>query len=84
VKYRIVIRRQAEKEFERLGHEERKRVAQKLLLLEKEPFPSGAIALQGRQGYRIRIGDYRVLYEVDEAAKVVTVTAVGHRRDVYR
>jgi mRNA interferase RelE/StbE len=84
VKYRLVIRHSAEKELGRLGHEEQRRIAPKLLHLESEPFPAGAIALQGRRGYRIRIGDYRVLYEVDEASKIITITAIGHRRDVYR
>jgi mRNA interferase RelE/StbE len=55
-----------------------------MLLLENDPLPAGVIALQGRQGFRIRIGDYRVLYEIDEPAKIVTVISIGHRRDVYR
>jgi len=84
VKYRIIIRRNAEKELGRLGHDEQRRISQKILLLENEPFPPGAITLQGRKGYRIRIGDYRVLYEVDESSKLVNVTAIGHRSDVYR
>ena len=84
MKYRVVIRHSAEKELGRLGNEERGRIAKKLLLLENESFPAGTIALQGRRGYRIRIGDYRVIYEVDEPSTVVTVTAIGHRRDVYR
>jgi mRNA interferase RelE/StbE len=84
VKYRIVIRHQAEKELSRLGHDDQKRVGRKLLLLESEPLPPGVKALQGRQGYRIRIGDYRVLYDLDEASKTVIITSIGHRRDVYR
>ena len=84
MKYRIVIRHNAEKELGRLGHEEQRRIAKKLLLLENDPFPAGAITLQGRPGYRIRIGNYRVLYEVDGPSKLVNITAIGHRRDVYR
>ena len=84
MQYRVIIRHQAEKELKRLGHEEQRRVAKKLLLLENEPFPTGAITLQGKRGYRIRIGDYRVLYEVDEPSKTLIITAIGHRRDVYR
>ena len=84
MKYRLIIRHQAEKELGRLGHDDQHRIGKKLLLLENEPFPTGVIALQGRQGYRIRIGNYRVLYELDEVSKTVIVTAIGHRRDVYR
>jgi mRNA interferase RelE/StbE len=80
----MIIRHGAEKELGRLGHDEQRRIGSKLLLLEDEPFPAGTIALQGRRGYRVRIGNYRVLYEVDESSKTVTVTAIGHRRDVYR
>jgi mRNA interferase RelE/StbE len=84
VKYRIIIRHSAEKELGRLGHDVQRRLAKKLLLLESDPFPAGIVALQGREGYRIRIGDYRVLYQVDEASKIVTITAIGHRSDIYR
>jgi mRNA interferase RelE/StbE len=77
VKYRIVIRHQAEKELGRLGHDEQKRIGRKLLQLEGEPLPAGVKALQGRQGYRIRIGDYRVLYDLDEASKTVIVTSMA-------
>jgi mRNA interferase RelE/StbE len=84
VKYRLVIRHSAEKELGRLGHEEQRRISKKVLLLEDQPFPAGAITLQGRKGYRIRVGDYRVLYEVDEPSKLVHITAIGHRSDVYR
>ncbi len=84
MKYRIIIRSSAEKEFGRLSHEVQRRLAKKLLLLESNPFPVGVIALQGREGFRIRIGDYRVLYQVNEAAKQVHVTGIGHRSDIYR
>ncbi len=47
--------------------------------------PAGAIALKGHRPWlRIRAGDYRMIYAVDDAARVVTVAVVGHRRDVYR
>jgi mRNA interferase RelE/StbE len=84
VKYRLIIRGSAEKEFQRLSHEIQRRLAKKLLLLETNPFPAGVIALQGREGFRIRMGDYRVLYQVNEAAKEVHITAIGHRGDIYR
>ena len=84
MKYRLIIRHQAERELGRLGHDDRERIGRKLLLLETNPFSAGVIALQGRRGYRIRIGNYRVLYELDEPSKIVIVTSIGHRRDVYR
>ena len=78
MKYRLIIRHQAEKELGRLGHDDRQRIGRKLLLLENEPFPAGVIALQGRRGYRIRIGDYRVLYELDEPVRRICCLPAPH------
>ena len=49
-----------------------------------DPKPHGSIKLSGRDGRRIRVGDYRVIYEIDGDAHEVTVLDVGHRRDIYR
>lgn len=49
-----------------------------------DPFPRGFKKLKGSEGYRIRIGHYRVLYRVDSTARLVSVGAIGHRKDVYR
>jgi mRNA interferase RelE/StbE len=49
------------------------------------PRPLGTVALQGHRPYlRLRVGDYRIIYAVDDEARVVTVAVAGHRRDVYR
>jgi len=48
------------------------------------PFPPAAKKLRNRSGYRVRVGDYRILYEVDEGTVVILVVMIGHRRDVYR
>jgi mRNA interferase RelE/StbE len=52
--------------------------------LATEPRPPGAEKLSGHEKYRIRQGDYRVLYSIDDGAQTVTVVKIGHRRDVYR
>jgi len=49
-----------------------------------EPRPAGCKKLSGREGWRIRIGDYRVLYEIREEVLVILVVDVGHRREIYR
>ena len=82
--YAVILRRAAEKELSRLPEKIHQRIAHKLLELENGPRPHGAQKLQGHEGYRIRIGDYRVLYLIDDKAKTVEVLAVGHRREVYR
>jgi mRNA interferase RelE/StbE len=52
--------------------------------LSADPRPEGASKLEARDGWRIRAGDYRIIYEIDDGAGTVTVLHVGHRRDVYR
>jgi mRNA interferase RelE/StbE len=61
-----------------------RRISRKVLLLEDNPRPRDAKKLSGREEYRLRAGDYRVLYTIDDKGHVVTVSAVGHRREVYR
>ena len=55
-----------------------------MLELEIDPRPPGCIKLTDRDAWRIRVRSYRVVYEVDDSQKIVIVTGVGHRRDVYR
>ena len=78
------FKRSAEKELLSLPAREQKRLGEQLLALRENPFPSSCSKLQGRDGHRIRCGDYRAIYRVDREAGTVTVTAIGHRRDVYR
>ncbi len=62
----------------------RKRVAARIDALCEEPRPSGCKKLAGSDYWRIRIGDYRVLYSIEDAKLTVLVVRVGHRREVYR
>ena len=60
------------------------RISRRILSLEDNPRPRGAKKLSGREEYRLRVGDYRVLYTVDDTDSMVTIFAVGHRREVYQ
>ena len=82
--YRILIIRRAQKELAELSGNSYLRVRDTILTLAKEPKPVGHLKLTGREGYRIRVGEYRVIYEIDDASRTVTVLHIGHRRDVYR
>ena len=82
--YQVVIRSSAEKEMDTLPGPFHKRTAAKIEGLAVNPRPTGCIKLSGTDGYRIRIGDYRVVYTVDDKASLVTVIGIGHRRDIYR
>jgi mRNA interferase RelE/StbE len=82
--WRIEISRGARKELSVLPAQMQTRIAKAILALEETPFPHGCKKLRNRDGFRIRVGDYRILYIADNKAKQIVVGVIGHRRDVYR
>ena len=82
--YRLLIKPSAAKELEGLPLKDRRRVATRLQRLASDPRPTGAEKLSGQDKYRLRQGDYRVLYSVDDAALTVVIVKIGHRRGVCR
>jgi mRNA interferase RelE/StbE len=82
--YKIIIKRSAAKEIEKAPKSFRKRIVSRIQELSKDPRPSGVKKLSGEEKYRIRQGDYRILYKVEDAIITVTVVKVGNRKDVYR
>ena len=73
------------RDLKKLPEPVRQRLQPHIELLATDPRPPGVVKLEGTEkGYRIRIGDYRVLYEIHDAVLRVAVVKVGHRRDVYR
>lgn len=82
--WRVVFARSAEKDLRNLSVETRTRIGRVIRKLEKDAFPPGAKRLKGREEFRLRVGDHRVLYVLDYRSQVLTISAVGHRRDVYR
>lgn len=84
MRWRIVFARTAEKELAKLSSENQLRVARAIRSLEDNAFPATAKRLKGSEEFRIRVGDYRVLYTVEHISRCLTISAIGHRRDVYR
>ncbi|MDP9456661.1 MAG: hypothetical protein CYG60_23830 [Actinobacteria bacterium] len=83
--YEIRVERAAAKALaKRVRQEDAERIRRAIDDLAAEPRPPQSIELRGREGRRLRVGDYRVIYEVDDDELIVTVLGVGHRRDVYR
>jgi mRNA interferase RelE/StbE len=80
----LLILPRAQKELARLPEREYERIRDAISALAETPRPPGCLKLSGREGWRIRVGDYRVVYEIDDKANTLTVLQVGHRRDVYR
>ena len=84
VKYSLEIKQSAQKELDALEDTLFTRIDRKILALADNPRPAGCKKLRGyKDQWRIRIGDWRVLYIVDDQAKVITITGVAHRREVY-
>ena len=82
--YSILIRRSAGKEIEALPPKDRRRVVARIQALAGNPRPTGCEKLSGEEKYRLRQGDYRIVYEIVDRELIVTVVRVGNRRDVYR
>ena len=82
--YQVLIKHSAEKELDALQERIYRKIAAKISDLKGNPRPPGCKRLQKTKAYRIRIGDYRVLYTINDLSFVVTVYAVGHRSDAYR
>jgi len=83
--YTLLIKRPAERDLRKLPPVVFQRLNDRILALRAEPYPPGARKLKGAlTGWRLRVGDYRVLYEVDDEARTVTIVRVKHRRKVYR
>ncbi|MCA9896731.1 MAG: type II toxin-antitoxin system RelE/ParE family toxin [Ardenticatenaceae bacterium] len=82
--YNLKIKNSAERDLKRLPKPLFLRLNQKILALREEPRPSGVRKLQGKlEGWRVRVGDYRIVYQIDEAEQTVTIVRIRHRRDVY-
>jgi len=82
--YRLEIKRSAEKEVAGLPKDVAARVVEAIRALGDQPRGPGTRKLAGAEGYRVRVGSSRILYAIDDGAHIVTIVAVGHRREVYR
>ena len=82
--YSILFTKSAAKELESVPTKDRQRTVSKIRSLADDPRPTGVEKLGGDDKYRIRQGDYRILYEIVDAELIVTVVRIGNRRDVYR
>lgn len=80
----VLILRRAQKELSKLPLKSYEQVKKAIVSLGENPRPSGCKKLVAREGCRIRVGNYRVIYEINDSSKTVTVLHVGPRRDIYR
>lgn len=82
--YNVLITRSASKELEAVPRKDRQRIVMRIRQLADDPRPPGCEKLSGEEKYRLRQGDYGILYEIVDDDLVVTVVRIGNRKDVYR
>ncbi len=81
--YQVVIEKQAQKQLAKIPPPDSIKVVTALKELAANPRPYGYKKLKGRPGYRIRVGDYRIIYQVKDNVLTVFILLIGHRREVY-
>lgn len=81
--YTVVLSRQAEKQLDKLNNVTAAPLLDAIAALALNPRPPGYKKLKGRPGYRIRQGDFRIIYEIYDNTLMVDVIALGHRKDIY-
>ena len=81
--YKTVLTNKAQKQLDKLSDNIAELIIESLFSLETNPRPIGYKKLKGREGYRIRVGSYRVIYEIVDKELIIDVVAVGHREDIY-
>jgi len=82
--YKIELRRQAVKDFKDISNDYARLISKHIDLLEQNPRPTDSKKLKGDAGYSLRIGTYRVLYDIDDKKQIVTIYRIKHRREAYR
>lgn len=82
--YGIFLKRSAEKELRGLPAKIHNKIIEILVSLKENPRPLGVKNLRGREGYKFRIGDYRILYLIDDHERKIEIFSLAHRREVYR
>ena len=84
MRYQVIIPKSVRKELDRLPDDVARRILGRLAGLAMNPRPSDVKKLKGRDAWRVRVGDYRVIYEIHDCVLQVIVITVGHRPEIYR
>ena len=80
----VKIVRSAQKSLQKVSGHEYDRIKSTIYSLAKEPRPHGCKKLVGRDAWRVRVGDYRIIYEIRDKELVVLIIHIGHRKDIYK
>ena len=83
-RYEVFLRKSAAKELARVPKSDLRRIVSRIRLLSENPRPPGSEKLSGSERYRVRQGDFRIVYSIQDDERTVWVVKIGHRREVYR
>lgn len=82
--YEIELRPAALRALKRIDHQDQDRIRGAIALLAANPRPPGTKPLRGREGFRVRVGTYRIVYTIDDGKLLIVVVTLGHRSSVYK
>jgi mRNA interferase RelE/StbE len=82
--YKVFIEKLAQKELLNIPKNDQNRIIEAIQALSKNPRPHNVKKLSGREAWRIRVGKYRIIYEIDDGKLTILVILVGHRKEIYR
>lgn len=82
--YKISVLPQAQKDLDDLETKIFNQIKNKIYLLSENPYPAGCLKLTAEEGYRLRTGDYRILYRIDNREKVIYIYRIKHRKEAYK
>lgn len=82
-RYTVILSKKAQKQLDKLPDNIAEPIFEAIANLEENPRPAGIKKLKGRDGYRVRVGNYRIIYEIFDNELLIDVIAVGHRKDIY-
>jgi mRNA interferase RelE/StbE len=82
--YKVLIRKTAAEELGRIPKKDLRRVIERIRSLGENPMPHGCLKLSAQERYRVRQGDYRIVYSIDDAGMTVEIFKIGHRSEIYR
>jgi mRNA interferase RelE/StbE len=83
-RYRVEVRPAAVRALRNIDRNARPRIEGAIALLAEDPRPPASRPLRGRDGYRVRVGDYRIIYTIQDDVLLIVVVTLGHRREIYR
>ncbi len=83
-KYKVYFRASVEKDLKTIPKKDTKKILHRITLLTEEPRPTGCEKLTGRERYRLRQGNYRIVYSIQDNELTVWIVKIGHRKDIYR